>query len=180
MPACRYPVIDLPATGENITRLRLSRGLTVRDLQHFFGFDAPQAIYKWQRGQALPSVDNLFALSALLGVPIDDILVGSGTDYQQHKTEPNRNQHCRQPVKPVHLLNVAIPDQTGTQFYSGNFIGDQKGKGGFDYHFRSGMCLEPQYIPNAMNFIPEGDVNSPIFDADEHYHAESIYKFSVK
>ena len=71
-------------------------------------------------------------------------------------------------------------DQTGTQFYSGNFIGDQKGKGGFDYHFRSGMCLEPQYIPNAMNFIPEGDVNSPIFDADEHYHAESIYKFSVK
>ena len=87
MPACRYPVIDLPATGENITRLRLSRGLTVRDLQHFFGFDAPQAIYKWQRGQTLPSVDNLFALSALLGVPIDDILVGSGTDYQQHKTE---------------------------------------------------------------------------------------------
>ena len=54
----RYPVIDLPATGENILRMRESRGLSVRDLQQFFGFDAPQAIYKWQRGQTLPSVDT--------------------------------------------------------------------------------------------------------------------------
>lgn len=71
-------------------------------------------------------------------------------------------------------------DQTGTQFYSGNFIGDQKGKGDYDYHDRSGMCLEPQYIPNAVNFIPEGSVDSPIYDADEHYHSESTYAFSVK
>lgn len=71
-------------------------------------------------------------------------------------------------------------DQTGTQFYSGNFVGEQKGKGSFDYHNRSGMCLEPQYIPNAMNFIPEDDIDSPIFNADERYHTESIYKFSVK
>ena len=71
-------------------------------------------------------------------------------------------------------------DQTGTQFYSGNCIGDQKGKGGFDYHNRSGLCLEPQYIPNAMNFIPEDSVDSPIFEADQHYHTESIYKFSTK
>ena len=75
MTTVRYPVIDLPATGENILRMRESRGLTVRDLQQFFGFDAPQAIYKWQRGQTLPSVDNLFALSALFQVPIDDILI---------------------------------------------------------------------------------------------------------
>ena len=71
-------------------------------------------------------------------------------------------------------------DRTGTQFYSGNFVGDQIGKGDFEYHKRSGMCLEPQYIPNAMNFIPEGSVDSPIFDADEHYHSESTYAFSVK
>ena len=71
----RYPVIDLPATGENILRMRESRGFSVRDLQQFFGFDAPQAIYKWQRGQTLPSVDNLFALAALFRVSIDEILV---------------------------------------------------------------------------------------------------------
>ena len=71
-------------------------------------------------------------------------------------------------------------DQTGTQVYTGNFIGEQVGKGGFNYHNRSGMCLEPQYIPNAMNFIAEDSIDSPIFDIDEHYHTESIYSFSVK
>ncbi|MCR5212916.1 MAG: galactose mutarotase [Eubacterium sp.] len=70
-------------------------------------------------------------------------------------------------------------DQTGTQFYSGNFVGEQKGKGGFDYHNRSGFCLEPQYIPNIMNVLPEGDVDCPIFDKDEYYHSRSVYEFST-
>jgi len=70
-----FPVIDPIATGENIVRLRKERGLSVRDLQTFFGFEEPQAIYKWQRGQSLPSVDNLYALSTLLDVSMDEILV---------------------------------------------------------------------------------------------------------
>ena len=65
------------ATGENIVRLRQERGLSVRDLQAFFGFEEPQAIYKWQRGKSLPSVDNLYALGALLDVPLDEILVSA-------------------------------------------------------------------------------------------------------
>ena len=71
----RMPVIDLPATGLNIVRLRVSAGLTVRDLQDVFGFGTPQAIYKWQRGDTLPTEDNLAVLSVLFGVKIDDILV---------------------------------------------------------------------------------------------------------
>ena len=70
-----FPVIDLIATGKNIQRLRTERHLSVYDLQMFFGFEFPQAIYKWQRGQSLPSVDNLYALSALLGVSMNEILV---------------------------------------------------------------------------------------------------------
>ena len=71
----RIPVIDLTATGINITRLRISTGLTVKDLQDIFGFSTPQAIYKWQHGTALPTVDNLVVLAAVFGVRIDDILV---------------------------------------------------------------------------------------------------------
>ncbi len=71
----RVPVIDLSATGLNIVCLRVSAGLTVRDLQDIFGFDTPQAIYKWQRGDALPTADNLAVLAMLFGVKIDDILV---------------------------------------------------------------------------------------------------------
>ena len=75
MAISAFPVIDLTATGNNIKRLRLERGLTVRQIQSFFGFEEPQAIYKWQRGESLPSVDNLFAWGRLLDVPMDEILV---------------------------------------------------------------------------------------------------------
>ena len=75
MKVNHFPVIDLAATGKNIIRLRKERGLTVRDLQAYFGFEEPQAIYKWQQGKSLPSVDNLYALGALLGVSMDEILV---------------------------------------------------------------------------------------------------------
>lgn len=77
MAMIRFPVIDPAATGENITRLRRERGFTVRDLQHFFGFEEPQAIYKWQRGQSLPSIDNLYALSALFQISMNEILVSA-------------------------------------------------------------------------------------------------------
>lgn len=70
-----FPVIDLRATGANILRLRKERGLTVRDLQAYFGFEAPQAIYRWQSGVSLPTVDNLYALSILLNVTMEDILI---------------------------------------------------------------------------------------------------------
>ena len=69
------PVIDMTATGMNITRMRINAGLTVKDVQNVFGFSTPQAIYKWQRGVALPTVDNLIVLAAIFGVTIDDILI---------------------------------------------------------------------------------------------------------
>ena len=69
------PVIDMIRTGQNIGRLRKQAGLSVRDLQDIFGFATPQAIYKWQQGAALPTLDNLVVLAAVLQVRMDDILV---------------------------------------------------------------------------------------------------------
>ncbi len=70
-----FPTIDPVRTGTNIVRLRKAAGLTVHDLQIAFGFNSPQAIYKWQNGTALPTLDNLIGLAALLKVHIDDILI---------------------------------------------------------------------------------------------------------
>ena len=69
------PVIDMIRTGQNIGRLRKQAGLSVKDLQNIFGFATPQAIYKWQQGVALPTIDNLVVLAAVLQVRMDDILV---------------------------------------------------------------------------------------------------------
>ena len=71
----QMPAIDMIATGRNILRLREEAGLTVRDLQGYFGFEYPQAIYKWQHGKCLPTVDNLLALARLLRVSMEDLLV---------------------------------------------------------------------------------------------------------
>ena len=70
-----YPSIDLVATGRNIRRLRQERGLSVRDLQSYFGFDEPRAIYKWEGAKNLPSVDHLVALARLFEVSVEEILV---------------------------------------------------------------------------------------------------------
>ena len=70
-----FPVIDLAGTGRSIELHRRQAGLTVRDLQTYFGFEYPQAIYKWQHGECLPTVDNLLALARLLRVSMEDLLV---------------------------------------------------------------------------------------------------------
>ena len=70
-----YPVINLAETGRCIEQHRRQAGLTVRDLQTYFGFEYPQAIYKWQHGECLPTVDNLLALARLLRVQMEDLLV---------------------------------------------------------------------------------------------------------
>ncbi len=70
-----WPVLDMTATGMNIVRMRQNAGLTVKDLQDIFGVSTPQAIYKWQRGTAMPTVDNLVVLASVFGVTIDEILV---------------------------------------------------------------------------------------------------------
>lgn len=76
-----FPTIDTVKTGQNIMRLRIQNGFSVKDLQDVFGFATPQAIYKWQHGTAMPTIDNLVVLAALFQVHMDDILV-INTDLQ--------------------------------------------------------------------------------------------------
>lgn len=75
------PAINMAKTGANIANLRITAGLSVRDLQDIFGFATPQAIYKWQHGRAMPTIDNLVVLSTVFGVPIDAILVLENTGF---------------------------------------------------------------------------------------------------
>lgn len=71
----QMPTIDMVGTGKNIQRLRKQKGLSVKDLQDIFAFSTPNAIYKWQRGMAMPTLDNLIVLAAIFQVTVDDILV---------------------------------------------------------------------------------------------------------
>ena len=70
----QYPILNMNATGKRIKKLRMDRQISVMDICEYMGFENPQAVYKWQRGETLPSVDNLFALSRLFDTTVDDIL----------------------------------------------------------------------------------------------------------
>ena len=124
-----FPVIDMVETGKNIMRLREERGMTVRDLQAYFGFEEPQAIYKWQRGKSLPTVDNLYALGALLDVPMEDILVPANAKSNiimlEQQEEPCCSNHfwpgCfghgrnRRTLQPFLLMHFSYLHVSGNQ-----------------------------------------------------------------
>ncbi|MCR5774238.1 MAG: helix-turn-helix domain-containing protein [Lachnospiraceae bacterium] len=70
-----YPTIDMEATGRRIKELRKQHHLKVEEIAEFMGFESEQAIYKWQRGESLPKIENLFALSRIFGIKVDDIII---------------------------------------------------------------------------------------------------------
>ena len=65
-------------------------------------------------------------------------------------------------------------DLPGMQFYIGNFINNENGKGGSVYTKRTGFCMETQYYPNACN---EANFQSSVLKAGEKYDTTTIYQF---
>lgn len=70
-----YPVIDPVATGARINTFRKHKGFSVASLRDYFGLSTTNAIYKWLKGESLPTLDNFLALSVLLEVSMNDLIV---------------------------------------------------------------------------------------------------------
>ena len=58
-----YLSIQPVETGKRIKQLLSEQNYTIREIQGAFGFENPQAIYKWIAGKSLPSLDNFIILS---------------------------------------------------------------------------------------------------------------------
>ena len=67
--------IDMVATGANIKKIMKDKRVKVVDMQNIMGFNTPQAIYKWFRGDAMPTIDNMVIMASVLGIRIDDIII---------------------------------------------------------------------------------------------------------
>ena len=75
MHAYQAPEVDPITIGKRIKKLRLDNGLTVQDIQFYFGFNEPSSVYRWESGRAVPSLSNLIALRDLYHLPdLDSIL----------------------------------------------------------------------------------------------------------
>ncbi len=82
-----YPSLNPIATGNRIKELRKENHIKIDDIVSFMGFESQQSVYKWQRGESLPTVDNLYALSRLFGTTVDDILVGYDEEEQSSSSD---------------------------------------------------------------------------------------------
>ena len=71
------PMIDVAATGSRIDDLRRESGLSVAAMRDCLGLATTHAIYRWLRGETLPTVDNVVALSLLFEVTIDELIITS-------------------------------------------------------------------------------------------------------
>ena len=69
------PVIDVKATGTNIKNIIKSKGFRISDVQARCGFNTPQAIFKWMRGDCMPTIDNIIIIADMFGCKVDDIIV---------------------------------------------------------------------------------------------------------
>lgn len=63
----------------------------------------------------------------------------------------------------------------GIQFYTGNYVANEKGKKGAIYQMREGFCLETQYFPNAIN---EVNFESPLLAAGQKRKLATLYAFN--
>lgn len=73
-----YQPIDQIKTGLKLKMLLKAAGYDVKYIQEYLHLSCPQSIYRWFKGKVLPSVEHLCALSKLLNVHMEELLVLQG------------------------------------------------------------------------------------------------------
>lgn len=69
------PVINVAATVAEIKEYRIRAGYLVREIQNILSFSSPEAVYAYEKGKYLPTIDNMIILADVYGVTVDDFIV---------------------------------------------------------------------------------------------------------
>ncbi len=73
----KYPAINKEETAQCLRDLLKRKGISIKCVQEYLGLACVQTVYHWLDGKKLPSLDNLYAMSQLLQVPLDELVRGS-------------------------------------------------------------------------------------------------------
>ena len=88
------PVIDKKKTGIHLRRIMDDRGLSVKDVQQYLGLGSVQSVYHWLNGLSMPTIDNLYALSELFQISVDDMLCGNRRHVLVRKYDSQFERLC--------------------------------------------------------------------------------------
>lgn len=102
-----YRPIDPIKTGEKIKKMLAAAGYEVRDIQEYLHLSCPQSIYRWFKGKILPSVEHLCALSRLLNVHMEDLLVVQEQSIEDNIVEVTGNARIRRLLLYMKCLREA-------------------------------------------------------------------------
>lgn len=81
----KYPVINMTETGRRIKGLRLTHGMSVKQLSTIMGLESTQSVYAWEQGRSIPTLDHLLIMSALLDITVEDIVALDWINEEQDK-----------------------------------------------------------------------------------------------
>lgn len=109
----------------------------------------------------------------------EQLKFGNGYDHNfVLRKKGNKLSLAASVVEPTSGRTMEVwTTEPGLQFYSGNFLNKDVGKGHKFYPFRSAFCLETQHFPDSPN---HSNFPSTVLRPGETYRQQTIYKFGVK
>ena len=104
------PVINVAATAAKIKECRIRAGYSVREIQNIFRFSSPEAIYAWEKGKYIPSIDNMIIIASVYGVTIDEIIVRDVIEVDCEFTIPGTRKTAESRPKSEACLDQTYCD----------------------------------------------------------------------
>lgn len=136
--------------------------------------------YTIPTGEILPVKGTPFDFTTQkkIGASISEVGLGYDHNYVldcgEEKSGLKRAAEVKDPSSS-RVLNLWTT-APGMQFYTGNYVNGIVGKGGAVYEKQSGLCMETQGFPNAIN---QPNFPSVIVQPGETYKHTMLYEFSV-
>lgn len=101
-------------------------------------------------------------------------IANGGYDHCFVLNSKKKTMHVRSQKSGINL--EVKTDLPGVQFYSGNFLEEEKGRNGDVYTKHAGFCLETQYFPNQVNMPNSEDC---IFHVERPFISTTVYSVSL-
>lgn len=88
-----FPVIDSGLTGQHLREVCKEKNISASQVHQLLCLGSTQTVYDWFKGRTLPSLENMIALSVLLGYTVEDLIVfASSGEKKKHRGAPKKNE----------------------------------------------------------------------------------------
>lgn len=89
----QFPVIDNSLTGQHLREVCREKNISASRVHELLCLGSTQTVYDWFKGRTLPSLENMVALSVLLGYTVEDLIIfASSGEKKKHHGGPRKER----------------------------------------------------------------------------------------